>query len=161
MNEKQNQPINYQNIPSLRKYVLTKKNKNIKELEEAAIKWAKVSVENCLSYEIDWLGVPIIQTPEDMVLMQELIFKVQPDIIIETGIAHGGSLIYYAPLLELLGKGKVIGIDIKIRENNRKVIEVHPMFKRTELIEGNSISEETIEKIEKNGAQGFQSHYLP
>jgi len=139
----------YENIPLLRKYVHTKENKNIKELEEVGIKWAKVSAENRLSYEIDWLGVPIIQTPEDMILMQELIFKIQPDIIIETGIAHGGSLIYYASLLELLGKGKVIGIDIEIREHNRKVIEMHPMFKRIELIEGSSISEETIEKIKE------------
>ena len=149
MNEEQNQAINYQNIASLRKYVLTKENKNIRELEKEAIKWVKVSAENRLSYEIDWLGVPIIQTPEDMVLMQELIFKVQPDIIIETGIAHGGSLIYYASLLELLGKGKVIGIDIEIREHNRKVLERHSMFKRIELIEGSSISEEIIKKIRK------------
>ncbi len=139
----------YENIPPLRKYVSIKENKNIRELEEAAIKWAKVSAENRLSYEIDWLGVPILQTPEDMILMQELIFKIQPDVIIETGIAHGGSLIYYASLLELLGKGKVIGIDIEIREHNRKVIEAHPMFNRIELIEGSSISEETIDKIRK------------
>ena len=139
----------YKNIPSLRKYVRIKENKDTKELEESAVKWAKVSAENRLSYEIDWLGVPIIQTPEDMVLMQELIFKIQPDVIIETGVAHGGSLIYYASLLELLGKGKVIGIDIEIREHNRRVIEKHPMFKRIELIEGSSISEETIEKIRK------------
>lgn len=147
MNKEQNQAINYQNIPSLRKYVRIKENKDIRELEEVATKWVKVSAENRLSYEIDWLGVPIIQTPEDMILMQELIFKIQPDIIIETGIAHGGSLIYYASLLELLGKGKVIGVDIEIREYNKKVIEKHPMFKRIELIEGSSISEETIEKI--------------
>ena len=139
----------YENIPSIRRYVSIKENKNIRELEEAAIKWAKVSAENRLSYEIDWLGIPIIQTPEDMILMQELIFKVQPDVIIETGVAHGGSLIYYASLLELLGKGKIIGIDIEIREHNRKVIEKHPMFKRIDLVEGSSISEETIEKIRK------------
>jgi len=139
----------YKNIPSLRKYVRIKENKNIKELEEAAIKWTKVSAENRLSYEIDWLGIPIIQTPEDMILMQELIFQIQPDVIIETGIAHGGSLIYYASLLELLGKGKVIGVDIEIREHNRKVIEKHPMFGRIELIEGSSISEKIIEKLEK------------
>ena len=149
MSEKQKQSINYQNIASLRKYVLTKENKNIEELEEAAIKWVRVSAENRLSYEIDWLGVPTIQTPEDMILIQELIFKIKPDVIIETGIAHGGSLIYYASLLELLGKGKVIGVDIEVREYNRKVLERHPMFKRIELIEGSSISEETIEKIRK------------
>lgn len=136
-------------IHSLRKYVLTKENKNIKELEEEAIKWTRVSAENKLSYEIDWLGVPIIQTPEDMMLMQELIFKIQPDVIIEAGVAHGGSIVYYASLLELLGKGKVIGIDIEIREHNRKVIEMHPMFKRIELIEGNSVSKETIKKLKK------------
>ena len=72
-----------------------------------------------------------------------------PGAIIETGIAHGGSLIYYASLLELLGKGKVIGVDIEIREHNRRVIEVHPMFKRIELIEGSSVSDEIIEKITK------------
>ncbi len=149
MNEEQNQAINYQNVPSLRKYVLTKENKNLEELEEAAIKWVRVSAENRLSYEIDWLGVPTIQTPEDMILIQELIFKIKPDVIIETGIAHGGSLIYYASLLELLGKGKVIGVDIEVREYNRKVLERHPMFKRIELIEGNSISGETIVKIRK------------
>lgn len=149
MNEKQIRAINYKNITSLRKYVRIKENKDIRELEEVATKWVKVSAENRLSYEIDWLGVPIIQTPEDMVLMQELIFKIQPDIIIETGIAHGGSLIYYASLLELLGKGKVIGVDIEIREHNRKVLERHPMFKRIELIEGSSISEEIIKKLEK------------
>ena len=81
-----------------------------------------------------------------MILMQELIFQIQPDVIIEMGVAHGGSLIYYASLLELLGKGKVIGIDIEIREHNKKVIERHPMFGRIELIEGNSFSE----KINKN-----------
>ena len=149
MNEKQNQAINYQNIPSLRKYVRIEENKDIRELEEVATKWVKVSAENRLSYEIDWLGVPIIQTPEDMILMQELIFKIQPDVIIETGIAHGGSLIYYASLLELIGKGKIIGVDIEIREHNRKVLEIHPMFKRIELIEGSSTSEEIIKKIRK------------
>lgn len=74
---------------------------------------------------------------------------IQPDVIIETGVAHGGSLIYYAALLELLGKGKAIGVDIEIREHNRRVIEVHPMFKTIELIEGSSASEEIIGKIKK------------
>ena len=141
--------MNYQNIPSLRKYVLTKKDKNIQELEEVGLQWTKVAAENRLSYEIDWLGVPVIQTPEDLILMQELIFKVQPDIIIETGIAHGGSLIYYASMMELLNKGKVIGVDIEIREHNRKVIEAHPLYKRIEMIKCDSVSEETIRKVRK------------
>lgn len=134
-------------IPSLRKYVLTKKDKNIKELEEAAVKWVKVAEENRLAYEIDWLGVPVIQTPEDLILIQELIFKIQPDFIIETGIAHGGGLIYYASLMESLNKGEVIGVDIEIREHNRKVIKSHPLFKRIEMIEGNSISTQTIKNL--------------
>jgi len=139
----------YKNIPSLREYVLTKKIKNTKELEEIGLQWSRVSVENRLSYEIDWLGVPVIQTPEDLILMQELIFRTQPDIIIETGIAHGGSLIYYASLLELLNKGKVIGVDIEIREHNRKVIEAHPLYKRIEMIEQDSVSDEAIQEVRK------------
>lgn len=149
MNEEQIQAKNYQNIPPLRKYVLSKRDKNIKELEELGLKWTKISAENRLSYEIDWLGVPVIQTPEDLILTQELIFKVQPNIIVESGIAHGGGLIFYASLMELLNKGKVIGVDIEIREHNRKVIEAHPMHKRIEMIEGDSVSDETIQKIRK------------
>jgi len=137
----------YNNIPSLRKYVLTKKEKNTQELERIGLQWTKVEGENRLSYEIDWLGVPVIQTPEDLILMQELIFNVQPDIIIESGVAHGGGLIYYASLMELLDKGKVIGVEIEIREHNRKVIEAHPLYKRIELIEGDSVSDETIQEV--------------
>lgn len=137
----------YRQVPSLRRYVNTRADKNTKELEETGLKWIKVSAENRLPYEIDWLGVPVIQTPEDLVLMQELIFKVQPDFIIETGIAHGGGLIFYASMMELLGKGRVIGVDIDIREHNRKAIEAHPLFKRIEIIEGDSTSEDTIQEI--------------
>ena len=113
------------------------------------MEWAKTCSENYLSYEIDWLGVPVIQTPEDLVLLQELIFKIQPDVILEVGIAHGGGMIYEASLLELLGKGKVIGIDIEIRKHNREVIETHPLSKRIEMIEGSSIAEETLQEIKK------------
>jgi cephalosporin hydroxylase len=134
-------------VPSLREHVHIRADKNIEELEEIGLKWLKVSTENRLHYEIDWLGVPVIQAPEDLMLMQELIFKIQPDFIIETGIAHGGGLIYYASLMELLGKGRVIGVDIEIRGHNRKVIEAHPLFKRIELIEGDSTSEAIIKKI--------------
>ncbi len=148
---------NYKNIPSLRNYptivnknfVLTKENKNIEGLKKAAGEWSKTCSANKLSYEIDWLGVPIIQTVEDVVLLQELIFKVQPDVIIESGIAHGGGMIFEASILELLGKGKVIGIDIEIREHNREVIEAHPLAKRIEMIQGSSIAEETIYEIRK------------
>ena len=94
------------------------------------------------SYNFSWLGRPIIQYPQDMIAMQEIIWQVKPDLIIETGIAHGGSLIFYASMLELLGgAGQVLGIDIDIREHNRVEIEKHPMYKRITMIEGSSIDE--------------------
>jgi len=139
----------YKNIPSLRSHVLTKKDKNIEELERIGAEWARVCEDNKLSYEIDWLGVPVIQTPEDLVLMQELIFKIQPDVIVEVGIAHGGGMIYEASLMELLGKGKVIGVDVEIRKHNRDVIEAHPLAKRIEMIEGSSIDEKIIQEVKK------------
>lgn len=142
-----NKMAEYDNLPSLREHVTGEKNKDTEALNKAAEEWVKVSAKNKLAYEVDWLGVPIIQTAEDMILMQELIFKLKPDIILETGIAHGGSLIYYASLLELLGKGRVIGVDVDIREHNRKVMEAHPLYKRIDMIEADSIAEETIQKI--------------
>jgi len=139
----------YDDIALLRKYVRIKDDKNEEELEKIGMQWTKVAHENRLSYEVDWLGIPVIQTPEDLILMQELIFKVKPDVIVETGIAHGGSLIYYASLLELLDKGKVIGVDIEIRDHNKKAIESHPLFNRIEMIQGSSTSMETINEIKK------------
>lgn len=138
-----------QNVSPLRKYVLTKKDKNIKELKEMALKWLKLSAENKLSYEVDWMGVPVIQTPQDLILFQELIFKVKPDYIVETGIAHGGGLIFYASILELINKGKVIGIDVEIKEHNRKIIEKHPLIKRIKMLEGDSISSGIIQEIRR------------
>ncbi len=102
------------------------------------------------SYNFSWMGRPIIQYPQDMIAMHELIWEIKPDLIIETGIAHGGSLIYYASLLELIGHGEVLGIDIDIRSHNRQEIEKHPMFKRIKMIEGSSISEATLEKVKEH-----------
>lgn len=104
------------------------------------------------SYNFSWMGRPIIQYPQDMIAMQEIIWDIKPELIIETGVAHGGSLIFYASLLELLsisgcGEGKVLGIDIDIREHNRKEIEAHPMFKRINMIQGSSIASEIIEQV--------------
>ena len=101
------------------------------------------------SYNFSWMGRPIIQYPQDMIAMQEIIWDIKPDLIIEVGIAHGGSLIYYASLLELIGNGEVLGIDIDIREHNRKEIENHKMFKRIKMISGSSIDETTIEEVKK------------
>ena len=92
------------------------------------------------SYHFRWMGRPIIQFPQDIMAMQEIIWRVQPDLIIETGIAHGGSLIFNASMLELLGRnGRVVGIDIDIRGHNREAIESHPMFRRITMIEGSSV----------------------
>lgn len=94
-----------------------------------------------------WLGRPIIQIPQDLMALQEVIWSMKPDAIIETGIAHGGSLIFYASMLELAGHGKVIGIDIDIRAHNRVEIEKHPMHKRIIMIEGSSISPGVIDQV--------------
>jgi len=115
------------------------------------------------SYNFHWLGRPIIQYPQDMVAMQEVIWQVKPDLIIETGIAHGGSLIMSASFLALLDmfdalekgevldpqkpKRKVLGIDIDIRSHNREAIEAHPLANRIEMIQGSSISEQIIERV--------------
>ncbi|MCK5541079.1 MAG: cephalosporin hydroxylase family protein [Desulfobacterales bacterium] len=100
------------------------------------------------SYNFSWMGRPIIQYPQDIMAMQEIIWKIKPDLIIETGIAHGGSLIFSASMLELLGNnGQVLGIDIDIREHNRKEIEQHPMFKHITMIQGSSIDENIVKKV--------------
>jgi cephalosporin hydroxylase len=119
---------------------------------------SKTFIENTIrtkySYNFSWMGRPIIQYPQDIIAMQEIIWNVKPDLIIESGIAHGGSLIFYASMLELIGvEGTVIGIDIDIRKHNRREIEKHPMFKRITMIEGSSIDNSVIEKV-RRFAQG-------
>lgn len=99
------------------------------------------------TYNFTWLGRPIIQTPEDMVAVQEVVFDVLPDLIVETGVAHGGSLIYSASLLQLLGKGEVVGIDIDIRAHNRAAIEKHMLAHRIRLIQGSSVDSNVIEQV--------------
>lgn len=115
------------------------------------------------SYNFSWQGRPIIQYPQDIVAMQELIWSIKPDLIIETGIAHGGSLIFSASMLANLdmcdaidsgekidpkvSKRKVLGIDIDIRAHNRTAIEAHPMASRIEMIQGSSIAPEIIEQV--------------
>lgn len=118
-----------------------------KELQEAAARFNVVSNKEQYSYNFSWMGRPIIQYPQDMVAMQEIIWELKPDLIIETGIAHGGSLIYYASIMELIGKGEILGIDIDIREHNRKEIEAHPMFKRIKMIQGSAIDPKVIEQV--------------
>src|SRR5258708_7430319 len=110
--------------------------------------WFLKSVGHRYSYNFSWMGRPIIQYPQDMMAMQEIIWSVRPDLIIETGVAHGGSLIYYSSLMEMMGiAGKVLGIDIDVRAHNRKAIAEHPMATRIELIEGSSIDAEIVARV--------------
>jgi cephalosporin hydroxylase len=100
------------------------------------------------TYNFTWLGRPVIQYPQDMFALQDIIWNTRPEVIVETGIAHGGSLIFHASMLELIGcGGKVVGVDIDIRAHNRKAIEEHPMARRIELIQGSSIDPETVRAV--------------
>ena len=127
-------------------------------LMEAAHAFTAASTEPKYSYNFSWMGRPIIQYPQDVFAMQELIWSVQPDLIIETGIAHGGSLIFSASMLELNAAcggpadAEVIAVDIDIRSHNRQAIEAHPMFKRISMIEGSSIAPGVVEQVRQVAA---------
>jgi cephalosporin hydroxylase len=126
---------------------------NIDKLkQDAALKaesnnWLTRTLPHGYSYNFRWMGRPIIQYPQDMIAMQEILWDVRPDLIIETGIAHGGSLVYYASLCELMGHGEVLGIDIDIRPHNREAIEAHPMFKRIQLLQGSSTDPTIVAQV--------------
>jgi len=109
--------------------------------------WLKTSWNQKYSYTFTWLGRPIIQHPEDLVRLQEVIYNLKPDVIVETGVAHGGSLIFYAGLMQNIGKGKVVGVDIEIRPHNRTAIESHPLSNYISLIEGDSASNKIVEEV--------------
>lgn len=109
--------------------------------------WVKVGWNEKYSYTFSWMGRPIIQLPEDMIRTQEVIYRLKPDVIIETGIAHGGSLIYYASLCKAFGKGHVVGVDIEIRPHNRKAIESHEMAPLITMIEGSSTDPAIVNKV--------------
>ena len=144
---------------------------NNQNIKKKSIEWLSDISELRYVYNFQWLGRPIIQVPQDMVAIQELIWNVKPDLIIETGIAHGGSLILSASMLAMLdycdavecgevldpkqSKRKVLGIDIDIREHNRKAIEMHPLAHKIDMIQGSSIALEIIQQV-KNYAEDFQ-----
>jgi cephalosporin hydroxylase len=109
--------------------------------------WTRSGWQQKFSYDVTWLGIPIIQMPEDILMMQELIWKVRPTVVVESGVAHGGALVLYASLLELLGRGRVIGVDIEIRKYNRLAMESHPLSHRLHLIEGDSVAPGTMEQV--------------
>lgn len=139
------------------------------ELRQDAGRFTLSSVKAKYSYNFSWMGRPIIQYPQDICMMQELIWSVRPDLILETGIAHGGSLILSASMLALLdltdaieagtpmdprvSRRKVIGVDIDIRAHNRAAIEAHPMASRIQMIQGSSIAPETVAQV-KSLAEG-------
>lgn len=119
-----------------------------KKLKKLALQFIINSLQDRYSYNFSWLGRPIIQYPQDIVAVQELIWKIKPDLIIETGIAHGGSLILSASILELIGgKGRVVGIDIDIRKHNREALKQYKLLKRITLIEGSSIGDAVIKQV--------------
>lgn len=117
------------------------------QLQKTTMAFMKEIVRANYSYNFSWLGRPIIQIPQDMFALQEIVWEIRPDFIIETGIAHGGSLMFYASMLELTGKGKVIGIDIDIRQHNRAAIEKHPLYHRIVMIEGSSVSQGVVDQV--------------
>ena len=109
--------------------------------------WLKVGWNQKYPYTFSWLDRPIVQLPEDMIRAQEVIYRVRPDVIIETGVAHGGSLIYYASLCKVIERGHVIGIDIEIRPHNRRAIESHEISRLITLVEGSSTSSEVVQNV--------------
>ncbi len=109
--------------------------------------WLKVGWNQKYPYTFAWLGRPVIQLPEDLLRVQEVIYRVKPDVIIETGIAHGGSLVYYASLCKAMARGRVIGVDIEIRPHNRRAIEAHELFGFITLIEGSSTDPVIVQQV--------------
>jgi cephalosporin hydroxylase len=109
--------------------------------------WLRAGWDTKYVYGFSWLGRPVIQLPEDMIRIQEVIYDIKPDVILETGVAHGGSLIFYASICTAIGKGRVIGIDIEIRPHNRAAIEEHRLSSLISLIQGSSIDAEVIQSV--------------
>lgn len=142
-----------------------------KSFQRLSRQWLQESMARKYVYNFDWLGRPIIQYPQDMVAIQELIWRVRPDLIIETGIAHGGSLILSASMLAMLdmcdaieagvtfdpqrSKRKVIGLDIDIREHNRAAIEAHPMASRIQMFQGSSVDPSVVQQV-RVASQGYR-----
>ena len=110
--------------------------------------WVRIGWDQKYPYTFSWMGRPIIQLPEDLIRIQEVIYSVKPDVIVETGVAHGGSLIFYAGLCKAMGRGRVIGVDVEIRPHNRTAIEAHEMFDAITLIEGDSVSQEVVSQVQ-------------
>lgn len=109
--------------------------------------WLRAGWDAKYVYSFTWMGRPIIQLPDDMIRLQEVIYRVKPDVLVETGVAHGGSLVFYASLFKAMGKGRVIGVDIEIRPHNRQALEAHEMYPLITLIEGSSVAPATVQQV--------------
>lgn len=116
-------------------------------IQAQSLQWVQAIVRHKYTYNFRWMGRPAIQFPQDMVAMQEILWDLKPDLVIEAGVAHGGSVVFYASMLELIGHGEVLGLDIDIRAHNREAIESHPMAKRIRLLEGSSVAPQTIAQV--------------
>jgi cephalosporin hydroxylase len=127
-------------------------------LKAGAEGFIRRSIDARYSYNFSWMGRPIIQYPQDMIAMQEIIWSIQPDLVLETGIAHGGSLVFYASLLELNAvcggpkDAEVLGVDIDIRAHNREAIDAHPMRRRISMISGSSIEPQIVAEVRARAA---------
>lgn len=108
-------------------------------------------------YSFTWLGRPIIQLPEDMFRIQELIYAQRPDVLVETGVAHGGSLVFYASLFEAMGHGRVIGVELDLRAHNRAAIDAHPMRRRIDLVDGSSTAPEVLDRVRALVGEGARA----
>ena len=122
---------------------------NDKELRQKSLDWMLHADKYKYTYNYSWMGRPIIKYPNDILILQEMIWNLKPDYIVETGIAHGGSIIFSSSMLELLGHGQVIAVDIDIRQHNREEIEKHPMAKRITMIEGSSVDPTIVNSIKE------------
>lgn len=116
--------------------------------------WLRVGWDQKYVYSFTWLGRPVIQLPEDLIRVQEVLASVRPDVIVETGVAHGGSLVFYATLCKALDHGRVIGVDIEIRPHNMRAIEAHPLFPLIELVEGDSTDPATVARVKAQVGSG-------
>jgi cephalosporin hydroxylase len=122
--------------------------------EAVSAAWLRCGWDVKYVYGFTWMGRPIIQLPEDMLRIQEVIWRLRPDVVVETGVAHGGSLVFYASVFSALGHGRVIGVDVEIRPHNRAAIELHPLAKQIRLIEGSSTDPATFAKVRASVTPG-------
>lgn len=136
-----------------RKKLLASQSKDI-QFKDSSSNWMQLAVDHKYSYQFDWLGVPIIQMPEDLILFQDIVYKTQPDLIIETGVARGGSVVFWASIQKLCGiTGKVLGVDIEIRQHAKNAIFDSNFKDEIHLIEGSSVEDQVVNQVKNYVSQ--------